>query len=59
MHNKIDEEYDYNFNDTATLRKDKAKVNNETYESPKNERRDDICDDRGINLTAYASPEVE
>ena len=39
VYNKINEEYDYNFNDTGSLMKDKALVNNETYESPKNERR--------------------
>ena len=31
--------YEYDFNDTNTLLKDKAKINNEIYESSKNERR--------------------
>ena len=39
VYNKINEEYKYDFNDTNALIKDKAKINNEIYESPKNERR--------------------
>ena len=39
VYNKINQEYDYNLNDTATLMEDKAKVKNETCESSNNERR--------------------
>ena len=39
VYNKINEDYEYYFNDTNTLLKDKAIINNEIYESPKNERR--------------------
>ena len=39
VYNKINEDYEYDFNDTKTLLKDKANINNEIYESPKNERR--------------------
>ena len=39
VYNKINEDYEYDFNDTNTLLKDKANINNEIYESPKNERR--------------------
>ena len=39
VYNKINEDYEYDFNDTNTLLKDKAIINNEIYESPKNERR--------------------
>ena len=39
VYNKINEDYEYDFNDTKTLLKDKANINNEIYESPKNERK--------------------
>lgn len=37
--NEINDNYDYDFNDTANLMKDKAAIYNETYESLKTERR--------------------
>ena len=37
--NEINENYDYDFNDTANLMKDKAAIYDETCESIKTERR--------------------